>query len=114
MKRTWAFVLPLLPVALIAQTPITPANWGSVTTPIYGKFQASVYAGAELFPGPNQFGFYYAGVLPNGRKVVPAAFQTIQVGMNPVASVLTADTRYLIVANSSERQSSYAIRPRFP
>jgi YVTN family beta-propeller protein len=108
MKRSWAPILLLLPAASMAQTPITPANWGSVTTPVYGQFQAGAYGGAELFPGPKQFGFYYAGVLPNGRKVVPAGFQTIQVGMNPVASVLTGDTRFLIVANSSERQSSYA------
>jgi YVTN family beta-propeller protein len=108
MKTSQALVLILLPVTLMAQTAITSANWGSVTTPIYGKFQAGVYGGAELFAGPNQFGYYYAGVLPNGRKVIPAGFQTIQAGMNPVASALTADARYLIVANSSERQASYA------
>jgi YVTN family beta-propeller protein len=107
MKRIRVPVFLLLPTALIAQTQITPNNWGSVTTPIYGKFQPGVYGGAELFPGPNQFGYYYAGVLPNGRKVAPAGFQTIQVGMNPVASVLTGDTHYLIVANSTERQASY-------
>ena len=107
MKPSRALALILFPVAVMSQTPITSANWGSVTTPIYGKFQAGAYAGAELFAGPNQFGFYYAGVLPNGRKVVPAGFRTIQVGMNPVASVLTGDTRFLIVANSAERQASY-------
>ncbi len=108
MKRSWALIFILLPAALVAQTPITSANWGNVTTPVYGQFQAGAYGGAELFAGPNQFGFYYAGVLPNGRKVIPSAFQTIQVGMNPVASVLTGDTRFLVVANSSERQSTYA------
>jgi YVTN family beta-propeller protein len=97
-----------IPALLQAQPPaITLANWGSVTAPVYGTSQAGAYAGAELFPGPNQFGSYYAGVLPNGRKVVPAGIATVQVGMNPVACALTADTQFLIVANSSERQSSY-------
>jgi YVTN family beta-propeller protein len=117
MQLSRALVPTLLPVVFhlvlhaqstTPQTPITAANWGSVTTPVYGIYQAGAYGGAELFPGPNQFGYYYAGVLPNGRKVVPTALATIQVGMNPVASVLTPDTRYLIVANSSERQPHYA------
>jgi YVTN family beta-propeller protein len=98
----------LFPAALCAQSPaITTANWGSVTTPVYGKDQAGAYGGSELFPGPNQFGSYYAGVLPNGRKVVPAGIAAVQVGMNPVACALTADEQFLIVANSSERQPSY-------
>ncbi len=108
-----AAVLILLPGALLAQSttpqiPITAANWGSVTTPVYGGVQAGIYAGSELFPGPNQLGYYYAGVLPNGRRVNPPALVAIQVGMNPVASAITADTHYLVVANSTERQSTYA------
>jgi YVTN family beta-propeller protein len=109
MQLPPALALFLISGVLLAQptTPITAGNWGNVTTPIYGTFQAGAYAGAELFPGPNQFGYYYAGVLPNGRKVIPSGFSTIQVGMNPVASVLTPDTHYLIVANSTERQPAY-------
>jgi YVTN family beta-propeller protein len=88
-------------------TPITAANWGSVTSPVYGSFQSGAYAGVEPFAGPNQFGQYYAGVLPNGRKVNPNGLVNVQVGMNPIACVLTPDEQFLIVVNSSERQPSY-------
>ncbi len=107
------FLGPILSVsALVAQsttpTSITAANWGSVTTPVYGTSQAGAYGGAELFPGPGQFGSYFSGVLPNGRKVTPAGFLSVQVGMNPVASALTPDTHFLVVANSTERQAAYS------
>ena len=63
-----ATLLTLGIIGLHAGAQITVDNWGSVTTPVFGSAQARPYAGAELFAGPNQFGSYYAGVLPNGRK----------------------------------------------
>jgi YVTN family beta-propeller protein len=107
MRLSLALLFTLVPAGLTAQAPITAANWGSVTTPVYGTFQAGKYGGAELFPGPNQFGYYYAGVLPNGRKVTPAGFAFVQAGMNPIACALTSDSQFLIVANSSQLQPSY-------
>lgn len=98
-----ALFLPLIP----AQPQVTSANWGGVTAPVYGTSQGGTYGGAELFAGPNQFGSYYSGVLPNGKTVNPAGVAFVQVGMNPVASALTQDEQFLVVANSSERQPSY-------
>ena len=61
------------------------------------------FAGADLFAGPNKFGAYYNGVLPNGRIVKPAG-QTIQVGMNPLGIALSPDGRYLVTSNDDERE----------
>jgi hypothetical protein len=63
---------------------ITQDNWGAVTAPVYGSSETGAYADAELFAGPNKFGSYFSGVLPNGRIVTPAG-TTIQIGMNPLA-----------------------------
>ena len=81
---------------------ITASNWGQVTTPLIGTSEGGVYAGAELFAGPNKLGSYFAGILPNGRKVTPAG-QTVQIGMNPLGSILTPDGKYLITSNDDER-----------
>ena len=91
------------PKPLQSPTPtINAKTWGMVTSPVYGTSEVGEYAGAELFAGPNKFGAYYAGVLPNGRKVVPAG-QSVQVGMNPLGAVLTPDGKYLITSNDDER-----------
>lgn len=102
--------LPFLLALILAMTSteverhsITIENWGTVTAPVYGTSEADVYAGAELFAGPNKFGSYFTGVLPNGRIVKPAG-QTIQVGMNPLGAALTADGKYLITSNDDERE----------
>ena len=79
------------------------SNWGAVTAPVYGTSESGPYAGAELFAGPNKFGSYYSGVLPNGRIVKPAG-QSIQVGMNPLGLAITADSRFLISSNDDERE----------
>src|SRR5690349_5233026 len=83
---------------LSAQAQISSTNWGKVTAPVYGTSETvagGAYSNAELFAGPNKFGSYYAGVLPNGRKVTPAG-TTIQIGMNPLGIALTPDGKYLI------------------
>jgi len=69
-----AFAVTLLStIPLIAQhSPVNRGNWGTVTTPLVGTSESGVYSGAELFAGPNKFGSYYKGVLPNGRVVKPA------------------------------------------
>ena len=82
---------------------IDVSNWGAVTSPVYGTSESGPFAGAELFAGPNKFGSYYSGVLPNGRIVKPAG-QSIQVGMNPLGLALTADGRFLISSNDDERE----------
>ncbi len=106
-----------VPYAASAQTSvaannsaITANNWGSVTAPVYGTSEPTnngLYANAELFAGPNKFGSYYSGVLPNGRKVTPAGV-SVQVGMNPLGTLLTPDGRYLIISNDDERDGGFA------
>src|SRR5215831_13774927 len=77
---------------------ISTKNWGRVTAPVYGTSEQGVYKGAELFAGPNKFGSYFSGVLPNGRIVTPAGV-SVQVGMNPLGIALTPDGKYLITSN---------------
>src|SRR5215831_7088449 len=110
MKPSAFFVFPLALILVgMTQTvseshPITLKNWGTVTAPIYGTSEMDAYAGAELFAGPNKFGAYFAGVLPNGRIVKPAG-QTIQVGMNPLGAALTPDGKYLITSNDDQHDA---------
>ena len=84
---------------------ISAENWGMVTAPVFGTSEAGIYAGAELFAGPNKFGTYYAGVLPNGRIVKPAGI-SVQIGMNPLGAVLTPDGKFLITSDDDERNGN--------
>lgn len=83
-----------------SQPQITRQNWGRVVAPVYGETSAERH-GAERFAGPNQFGEYFHGVLPNGRIVKPAG-RSVQVGMNPLGARLTPDGRFLIVSNNDD------------
>ena len=94
----------LLPFVVWSQPPITPANWGSIATPVYGSTEPSLPAGTELAAGPNKFGSYFSGVLPNGRAVKPAGI-SIQVGMNPLGAALTPDGKFLVTSNDSDRSA---------
>ena len=76
-----------------------------VTAPVFGTSETGIYAGAELFAGPNKFGTYYAGVLPNGRIVKPAGI-SVQIGMNPLGAVLTPDGKFLITSDDDERNGN--------
>ena len=97
-----AAALALLGPAARAQVDAT--NWGSVTTPVYGVAQTGTYAGADLFAGPDQFGSYFAGVLPDGKKVTPAG-AVAQIGMNPLGVAVTPDGKYIITTNDDERNN---------
>ena len=77
-------------------------HWGRLAAPVTGTSEAAPYAGAELFAGPNKFGSYFSGVLPNGRIVKPAG-QSSQIGMNPLGAALTPDGKFLITTNDDER-----------
>ena len=90
-----------------APTEVDLKKWGALTAPVYGTSETGVYAGAELFAGPNKFGSYFAGVIPNGRMVKPAG-TTVQVGMNPLGSVLTPDRKFLITTNDDERDGGFS------
>ena len=81
-------------------------QWGAITAPVYGTSETGIYAGAELFAGPNKFGSYFSGVIPNGKIVKPAG-TTVQVGMNPLGSILTPDGKYLITTNNDERETGF-------
>src|SRR5262249_19239951 len=91
---------------VFAQGQIDITNWGSITTPVYGTSETGIYSSAELFAGPNKLGSYYAGVLPNGRKVTPAG-TNVQVGMNPLGVTLTPDGKFAITSNDDEREGGY-------
>src|SRR5215813_4017639 len=82
-------------------------KWGTITAPVFGTHETGVYSGAELFAGPNKFGSYYSGVLPNGRIAKPAGL-SIQIGMNPLGAVLTPDGKFLITTNDDEREGGLA------
>src|SRR5262249_4648858 len=81
---------------------ISAGDWGAITAPVFGTHEAGSYSAAELFAGPNKFGGYFAGVLPNGRIVKPAG-TSIQIGMNPLGAALTPDGKFLITSNDDER-----------
>ena len=91
-----------------AQAQVSTKNWGTVTSPVYNSSETvsgGAYSSAEFFAGPNKLGSYYAGVLPNGRKVTPAG-TTIQIGMNPLGIAVTPDGNYIITTNDDERESN--------
>ena len=104
----WFTVTTVMPAcAGNAPTEVDLKKWGAITAPVYGTSETGVYAGAELFAGPNKFGSYFAGVIPNGRMVKPAG-TTVQVGMNPLGSVLTPDRKFLITTNDDEREGGFS------
>jgi YVTN family beta-propeller protein len=85
---------------------ITNSNWGTVTAPVYGSSDPNPnYSAAELQAGPNKLGSYYAGVLPNGRKVTPAG-TSIQIGMNPLGMAVTPDSHFIVTSDDDEREGS--------
>jgi hypothetical protein len=83
---------------------IKARNWGSVVSPVFGSNEELSRPGVELFAGPNKFGSYFSGVLPNGRIVKPAGI-SIQVGMRPLGAAVTPDGRFLVTSNDNERQA---------
>jgi hypothetical protein len=82
-------------------------QWGTITAPVSGTHEGGAYSAAELFAGPDKFGSYYSGVLPNGRIAKPAGL-SIQIGMNPLGAVLTPDGKFLITTNDDEREGGLA------
>ncbi len=103
----YAVLIALCPGLAVAQQKVAKqeripvlnaGKWGLFTAPVFGTHETGAYRGAELLPGPNKFGTYFAGVLPNGRIVKPAGI-SVQVGMNPLGVVLTPDGKYLISSN---------------
>ncbi|MBZ5657923.1 MAG: hypothetical protein LAO56_21895 [Acidobacteriia bacterium] len=86
---------------------INKSNWGTVTAPVYNQAETNpFYSSAEMLAGPNKFGNYYAGVLPNGRKVTPAGI-SIQIGMNPLGMAVTPDGQFLVTSNDDEREGGF-------
>src|SRR5450755_949932 len=87
---------------------INTSNWGTVTAPVYNQAESNpFYSNAEILAGPNKFGSYYAGVLPNGKKVTPAGL-SIQIGMNPLGVAVTPDGQFAVTSNDDEREGGYA------
>ena len=110
-KQLWTQLMLLTFLAAItlpalAQQIQYQNSWGTFVAPVYGTSESGAYTGAELFTGPNKFGSYFAGVLPNGTKSTPAG-TVAQIGMNPLGAVLTPDGKYLITSNDDEREAGY-------
>src|SRR6267143_2911170 len=94
----------MLSVGLAFRQSINQSNWGTVTAPVYNSSESNPnYSSAEILAGPNKLGSYYAGVLPNGKKVTPAG-SSIQIGMNPLGIALTPDGKFLVSSNDDERE----------
>ena len=89
-------------------TQIDASNWGAVVSPVWGTNSGSFKSGPELFAGPNQFGDYFSGVLPNGRVVKPAGV-SVQVGMNPLGVALTPDGKFLVTSNDNSRSPGASV-----
>ncbi|MBV9179941.1 MAG: hypothetical protein JO356_01400, partial [Acidobacteria bacterium] len=102
----WAAMIMAISRSSGEKHSIAVDDWGRITAPVYETSETGVYSGAELFAGPNKFGSYFAGVLPNGRMVKPAGVTT-QIGMNPLGAALTPDGKYLITTNDDERDLGF-------
>jgi len=100
------FVLAMAAQPALSQKVEFQDTWGTLVAPVFNTSETGAYAGAELFAGPNKFGSYFAGVVPNGSKVTPAG-SVAQVGMNPLGAVLTPDGKYLITSNDDEREDKF-------
>src|SRR3979490_2556095 len=104
MAASRAMIALALCVGMAFGQSINTSNWGAVTAPVYNHAESNPnYSSAEILAGPNKFGSYYAGVLPNGRKVTPAG-SSIQIGMNPLGVALTPDGKFLVSSNDDERE----------
>src|SRR5215469_9527469 len=104
LRGCQAFMAVVLTAGMACGQSINQSNWGTVTAPVYNQAESNPnYSSAETLAGPNKFGSYYAGVLPNGRKVTPAG-ASIQIGMNPLGIAMTPDGQYLVSSNDDERE----------
>ena len=107
-NKVLEFFRPLIAIVLctgmaLGQS-INTSNWGTVTAPVYNQAESNpFYSNAEILAGPNKFGSYYAGVLPNGKKVTPAG-NSIQIGMNPLGVAVTPDGQFVVSSNDDERE----------
>src|ERR1039457_56495 len=111
-NRVLEFFRPLIAIALCTGIAfgqsINTSNWGAVTAPVYDQAESNpFYSNAEILAGPNKFGSYYAGVLPNGKKVTPAG-NSIQIGMNPLGVAVTPDGQFVVSSNDDEREGGYS------
>lgn len=70
---------------------------------VHGAGLATIGAPASGSVGPDSPGSFTA-TLPNGRRVTPAG-TSVQVGQNPLNSILTPDGKYLITTNDDERNA---------
>jgi len=110
-NKVLEFFRPLIAIVLctgmaLGQS-INTSNWGTVTAPVYNQAESNpFYSNAEILAGPNKFGSYYAGVLPNGKKVTPAG-NSIQIGMNPLGVAVTPDGQFVVSSNDDEREGGF-------
>ena len=101
-------LIPLAAAVALPAAAIVPfavqggaANAGTSPGILTGADLARLGAPATGIAGPDSPGSFDA-TLPNGRRVTPAGV-SVQVGQNPLNSVLTPDGRYLVTSNDDER-----------
>lgn len=86
--------------AVSAQVPAA-ADSAPASGTLQGAQLARFGAPSSATPGPDGPNSFDA-TLPNGRRVTPAG-TSVQIGQNPLNSVLTPDGKYLITTNDDER-----------
>jgi YVTN family beta-propeller protein len=103
-RRLMWVLLAVLPVTAVAAAPSFGSR-AAVAAPLSGVPRGADLAlfGAPAVgtPGPDGPDSFDA-TLPNGRRVTPAGV-SVQIGQNPLNSVLTPDGRFLITSNDDER-----------
>jgi len=89
---------------VVAAAPMVAASPPPQSNAAYGAYLARFGAPADGIAGPDGPATFDA-TLPNGRRVTPAGV-SVQVGQNPLNSVLTPDGKYLITTNDDERNNN--------
>jgi len=88
--------------AAVAARQAAPVPTGSALA-TYGAPTQAGAGGAAIVAGPDSPTSFNA-TLPNGRRITPAG-SSVQVGENPLNSVLTPDGQFLFVSNDDERNT---------
>jgi DNA-binding beta-propeller fold protein YncE len=99
--RTAAASSALVALVAVAGAPTAPVRETARRVPLHGGALAALRPPATGLPGPDGPASFDA-TLPNGRRVTPAGV-SVQVGQNPLNSVLTGDGRFLLTSNDTER-----------
>ncbi|GAC1386103.1 MAG: hypothetical protein NVSMB42_06340 [Herpetosiphon sp.] len=107
-RTNWLVATVLMIAATLLASPLAGVSVAAI--PI-GQTLASYGAPAQTETAGPDGATSFSAVLPNGRRITPAG-SSVEVGENPLNSVLTPDSKYLIVTNNDERNTG-AVDTRF-